>query len=749
MYKIVSIIVLLFIANNIFTQNNAQFISQTIPTTVTAGSSFDIELTFENNGTTNWSNVNPNGVFLGSDNPQDNTTWGTNRISLQNSVAVGEQITLSATLIAPSTSGVYNFQWKMLQDGVEWFGEQSENISITVTEQGNSAVFISKSVPSSVLPNENFSVSVKFKNTGTNTWTTTNEYKLGSQSPQDNTIWGTNRITLPNTVVPDEEVTFTFNITAPANEGIYDFQWQIIQEGVEWFGEKSDLFSISVVSNITTIDPSTLNDKVMFGYQGWFTTPQDGANTNPWHHYFFDGDNQTPVVDFWPDISEFDENELFDTGLLLPDGTAAKVPSAYTMKTVKRHMKWLADYELDGVFLQRFVNELEDPRYLEFRNQVLENLRLGCEDYGRTFAVMYDISSSADVNRFERIKQDWQELVDEGKINSPNYLKHNGLPVVSIWGIGFNHFGYSYTAAEAADLIDFFHNNPNPNYRATVMGGVPTYWRELINDSESDPAWQDVYESLDIISPWSVNRYTDNASADNFRTNLINPDKTHIDQLNTNGSNISYLPVVWPGFSWGNLQISHGETPTYNEVPRNNGEFFWKQAYNVIDEGINMLYIAMFDEIDEGTAMFKCAATQAEVPYPNQFSGGQQFISLDEDGQELPSDFYLKLAGCTAKILRGEEPLTITVPDCDFTTNIENISENNAIFVYPNPVSSTLFVNGTTINANFKISDICGKIILSGKLNSNFIDLTNLKNAVYILNITSENANSNFKIIKR
>ena len=551
-------------------------------------------------------------------------------------------------------------------------------------EGANSAMFISKSIPSSVSPNETFTVSLTYKNTGNATWSIDEQYKLGSQSPQDNVIWGTNRVDVSSLVAPNQEVTFTFNLTAPATEGIYSFQWKMLQEGVEWFGEKSDLFAISVVDNPTVVDPSTLNNKVMFGYQGWFTAPNDGANTNPWHHYFSGGDNQIPVDDFWPDVSEFDEDELFDTGLLLPDGSAAKVPSAYTMKTVKRHMKWLADYQLDGVFLQRFVNELEDPRYLDFRNQVLVNVALGCQDYGRTFAVMYDISSGADVNRFERIKSDWMALVDFNMISNPNYLNHNGLPVVSIWGIGFNHHGYTYTAAEAADLIDFFQNNPNPIYRATVMGGVPTYWRERSHDSETEAAWQDVYESLDIISPWTVNRYTNNTEVDDFRTNLLNPDKTYIDQLNTNGNDISYLPVVWPGFSWGNLQISHGETPIYNEVPRNNGEFFWKQAYNVIDEGINMLYIAMFDEIDEGTAMFKCATTQAEVPNPNQFSGGQQFISLDEDGENLDSDYYLRLASCTAKILRGEEPLTVDVPVCEVTIDTLRASRINGS---PYPVS--------------------------------------------------------------
>ena len=62
-------------------------------------------------------------------------------------------------------------------------------------------------------------------------------------------------------------------------------------------------------------DPSTLNHKLMMGYQGWFTCPNDGSPPNQWVHWFR---NNNPVatnatVDFWPDIAELDADELFDT----------------------------------------------------------------------------------------------------------------------------------------------------------------------------------------------------------------------------------------------------------------------------------------------------------------------------------------------------------------------------------------------------------------------------------------------------
>ncbi len=115
--------------------NHSEFISQTIPTTVNTGEVFSISLTFENTGNTTWESTGTEPYNLGSQAPQDNFTWGTNRIAMPNEVAPGEQVTITADLTAPSTAGTYDFQWQMVQDYVEWFGEMSDLVSIEVIEQ--------------------------------------------------------------------------------------------------------------------------------------------------------------------------------------------------------------------------------------------------------------------------------------------------------------------------------------------------------------------------------------------------------------------------------------------------------------------------------------------------------------------------------------------------------------------------------------------------------------------------------------
>jgi hypothetical protein len=178
------------------------------------------------------------------------------------------------------------------------------------------------------------------------------------------------------------------------------------------------------------------------------------------------------------------------------------------------------------------------------------------------------------------------------------------------------------------------------------MGGLPTYWRTLNNDTQTNAAWAAVFRSFDIISPWSVGRYGDNNGADNFRTSLIVPDLAA-----ATSAGREYMPVIFPGFSWTNLNSG-----PYNQIPRNGGSFYWRQAYNAILSGCTMIYGAMFDEVDEGTAMFKLAPTRAELPAVGNF------VPLNIDGFNLPSDWYLRLANEASKMLRGDIPKQTQIP---------------------------------------------------------------------------------------
>lgn len=133
------------------------------------------------------------------------------------------------------------------------------------------------------------------------------------------------------------------------------------------------------------------------------------------------------------------------------------------------------------------------------------------------------------------------------------------------------------------------------------------------------------------------NRYPDVAGFDaNFKNTFVG-DKALTDSLS-----IGYAPVVWPGFSWSNLQRKNGGG-AFNQIPRQRGTFWQHQAIT-LSRGFKkpplFLYAAMFDEVDEGTAMFKAASLKSQTPAEGSFL----YLSVD-GGEPVPSDFYLALAG--------------------------------------------------------------------------------------------------------
>jgi hypothetical protein len=389
--------------------------------------------------------------------------------------------------------------------------------------------------------------------------------------------------------------------------------------------------------SINGVDTSTMFGKVLCGYQGWFTCPGDGS-ARGWFHWgrdvFEPGDCR---IDLWPDMTEYDVEEKFPTPFKYADGSPAFVFSSMNLKTVNRHFKWMADYGIDGAFVQRFITQTISERQLFHANTVLANCRQAANQNGRAYAVMYDISGMKK-DQIHLVIDDWKMLVDKmhltNDVNDKAYLHHNGKPVVVVWGIGFD--GRRYTLQECAELVDFLKNNKRYGGN-TVMLGLPTYWRTLQNDSVKDPFLHDIILMADIVSPWMVGRITNESDIKEFVYNRIwVPDIKWCKEHNK-----EYMPVVFPGFSWANMKK---DPKIFNEIPRLEGKFLWKQYVEAKNVGATMIYQAMFDEVDEGTAIFKCTN--------NPPVGESKFLTYEG----LPSDYYLWLVGQAGKMLRGEIP---------------------------------------------------------------------------------------------
>jgi hypothetical protein len=430
----------------------------------------------------------------------------------------------------------------------------------------------------------------------------------------------------------------TFRIDLELSEGKVEAYASVIDEG------SGDPVVVSAARG--TVDPGSLERRSLTGYQGWFATPSDGSSLG-WSHWFR---GQIPdaahlTVDLWPNVSELDADELEPTRLRMPDGSPAKLFSSHRAKTVDRHFRWMSDHELDGVFLQRFTIDLGSEDSIAFHDQVATNVRRGAERHGRIFAVMYDVTGDFGSDLVDRIASDWKRLVGTLHLpSSPAYLREGGLPVVGVWGAGFADRPGS--AADFARLLDFFQRNSDGRWRAKVVGGVPAGWRTLTRGSKSDPAWSAVFRRFDALSPWLVGQSWDFASVDAWAST-----EGRADLAETRALGIRWIPVIFPGFSWHNATGAPLEG-----IPRRAGKFLWRQAWDFLGLGATSLYVAMFDEVDEGTAIFEVAESQAQQPT------GCELVPLDSGGWPVPSDWYLRLTGEAGRILRGEAPLLEEMP---------------------------------------------------------------------------------------
>jgi hypothetical protein len=359
------------------------------------------------------------------------------------------------------------------------------------------------------------------------------------------------------------------------------------------------------------VDATTLANKHLAGYQGF---------------------------DLWPDTRELFDSELHDTAMTLRRGGRARLYSAYSARTIRRHFDWMADVGIDGVSIGRFLNGTGNPVTRQRLDQMLRLVRDGCAASGRTFFIWYDVSSITGATFIDDLRRDWAHIVSQvGVTSASRYLKHKGRPLVGIWGAGANTC--DATPAQWIEIINSFKNEPH--LRSTVLIGCSRDWR-------TNPQWSPVLAAADVVAPWTVSGWRTVQEADNYRHDVLEGDLALVKSRNQD-----YMPVVWPGLS--TRQLSN-KVDLIDLYPRQNGNLYWRQVFNAVEAGANCLFTAMFDEVDEGTAIFKTSESQDDVPLEGEW------LTLDAGGQKLPSDWYLRLAGAATQMLTGKLAKTAAIP---------------------------------------------------------------------------------------
>lgn len=379
--------------------------------------------------------------------------------------------------------------------------------------------------------------------------------------------------------------------------------------------------------------------KSVSGYQAWFTA--SGSNAD-WVHWSANKrpDKNNFSFEIYPDVNDYNTNNLYQTGFAnLGNGEPSRLFSSSDV--IDTHFNWMKEAGIDGIALQRFIGNTPYP-IIASSQSLLMKVKQAAEKYEKIFYICYDMSSGKDENAWvQSIKFDWVYNIEQTNnlTSSPAYATVNNKPVVQIWGPGFtSRVG---NAAGTIELIKFLQSRG-----CYVIGGVPTNWRTESGDSK--PGFIEAYKTYDMVSPWTPGRYKLISGCDSYKNNYLIPDKNYCE-----ANQLDYMPVVFPGFGWSNWN-----TGSPNAFPRLAGEFLWRQAYNIKNAGLNQMYVAMFDEYDEGTAIMKAATDWSMIPTD------QYFLTLSADGIWLSSDFYLRLTGAASAMLKttGSPSESVPVP---------------------------------------------------------------------------------------
>lgn len=378
-----------------------------------------------------------------------------------------------------------------------------------------------------------------------------------------------------------------------------------------------------------------LDGKVMCGYQGWFRVPDDGSGGG-WHHYAPGGKFEPGSchIDLWPDVRELPAAERFATPFKHPDGTPAEVFSSVRPAVVALHFQWMREYGIDGIFLQRFAGTTRNERARKAMDGILDACRKSAQETGRSWVLMYDLSGVTK-DAAQVVITDWKRLEAQFHLTdaaqNPAYLRHREKPLVALWGCGFND--RPPMLDEWRTMIRFFKDEA----KCSLMLGVPAYWRTQDRDTINDPELHKLIADADVVSPWNVGRYNSPEAAARHAEKTAAADITWCQERK-----LDYLPVAFPGFSWHNLSASRGREQKVDAIPRQGGRFLWSQVSGFHKAGAQSLYVAMFDELDEGTAIFK---VRQDPPV------GKSLFVAEPD---VPGDHYLWLTGQAGELLRGK-----------------------------------------------------------------------------------------------
>jgi hypothetical protein len=151
--------------------------------------------------------------------------------------------------------------------GSGWGSNESIDFNV-VKLNGLDSRFDSINVATSMTARQTYPVTVKFTNTGTETWKSGSGYRM--LLTDGSTTWGVNSATLGAPVAGGGQATLTFNVAAPTTPGTYTLSVKMYRNGFGSFGQ-------TAVQNTIVISP--------IGNDASFVLVTAASHVSPYQHF--------------------------------------------------------------------------------------------------------------------------------------------------------------------------------------------------------------------------------------------------------------------------------------------------------------------------------------------------------------------------------------------------------------------------------------------------------------------------------
>ena len=170
-------------------------------------------------------------------------------------------VTNSPPYIAPGSGNTNTDVWSATGDPFEYIKTAARGAASFNDAPVQSAKILWHNIPATLMPGERRTVTVIVRNAGNASWTAATNYKLGQADADTTALVAGKRVVINDTqdeipfyggIFRGRAKAFTFTLQAPATLGSYTSHWQMLQEGVAWFGDTlTNVFTVKSKSAAT------------------------------------------------------------------------------------------------------------------------------------------------------------------------------------------------------------------------------------------------------------------------------------------------------------------------------------------------------------------------------------------------------------------------------------------------------------------------------------------------------------------